>query len=113
MNETRFRAKIVVPHLKSHGWRILKMHGSPYMEPGIPDLLCWKNGIYIWIETKVGNRKLSDAQVICHRNFRKNNALVFTINNVADLENVITNVTRTFKRAAHEYSAAYLTFNEA
>lgn len=48
--------------LTERGWWVMKIHGGPYQRPGIPDLLCCKNGRAVWLEVKTKTGRVSPAQ---------------------------------------------------
>jgi hypothetical protein len=35
-----------------HGWLAVKIHGGPMQRAGLPDLLCLKGGMAVWLEVK-------------------------------------------------------------
>lgn len=45
--------------------RWLSRHGidcEQMSAPGIPDLLCWRDGVYFWVECKMPGEKLTSPQ---------------------------------------------------
>lgn len=48
--------------LERRGWLVWKIHGSAYQEPGIPDLLCFRDGKALAIEAKIVGNKPSAVQ---------------------------------------------------
>jgi hypothetical protein len=44
------------------GWVVLKIAGGPHQVPGIPDLLCLKDGRAVWLETKTPGQKATPKQ---------------------------------------------------
>lgn len=59
------RVGVLVPLIKGLGelgLRVTKLHGSIYMERGIPDLIVRRDMRMLWIETKAEGRNLSGAQ---------------------------------------------------
>lgn len=49
-------------HLELKGWIVLRMGAPVFGEKGLGDLLCMKNGITAWIETKSSKGRMSDGQ---------------------------------------------------
>lgn len=59
-----------------------KIHGSQFMENGIPDLVGTYNGIFVGIETKVKKGKTSPVQDYQIKRLRNAGASIFVINEV-------------------------------
>lgn len=57
--------------LKREGWWVLKIHGGGMQIPGLPDLLCCKDGIAVWLEVKVPGGKPTKLQVARMEEIRK------------------------------------------
>ena len=47
---------------KSLGWWTLKVAGGQFQTPGIPDLLCLKEGRAVWLEVKTPGGKATPKQ---------------------------------------------------
>jgi hypothetical protein len=56
---------------------IIKIHGSAFQKPGIPDLLLCVNGWFIGIEIKNNTGVASDVQKIHIRNIKKAGGIAF------------------------------------
>lgn len=61
MNESQITESIKRA-LKREGWWVFKIQGGPRQVAGIPDLLCCKHGIAVWLEVKTPDGKLSKLQ---------------------------------------------------
>lgn len=48
--------------LRLHGWKVTRIVQSALSEPGIPDLVCTREGQTCWIEVKRPGGRLSEAQ---------------------------------------------------
>jgi Holliday junction resolvase len=59
--ETRIGNKLV-KKLRAKKFWVLKIHGSQYQRPGIPDYLVMRDGQYLWIELKTPRGRLSPLQ---------------------------------------------------
>ena len=51
----------------SLGWMVIKIHGGPFQNKGIPDLLCLREGRAVWIEAKQPGKKPTPIQVAMMR----------------------------------------------
>ena len=49
-------------HLELKGWVVIRMGAPVFGEKGMGGLLCMKNGITAWVETKSEKGKMSDGQ---------------------------------------------------
>jgi len=53
----------IMKRAREMGWMPIKIHGSQYQLPGLPDVLCLKNGLAVWLEAKVPGNKPSPIQI--------------------------------------------------
>lgn len=76
--EKNFERRIVKA-LKQKGAWILKTHGGAMQRGGIPDLLCCINGMFLGLELKASNGRVSELQKhnICE--IRKSGGLAFVV----------------------------------
>lgn len=44
------------------GWMVIKIHGGPFQNKGIPDLLCLLGGRAVWLEVKQPGKKPTPIQ---------------------------------------------------
>lgn len=44
------------------GWMVIKIHGGPFQNKGIPDLLCLRSGYAVWLEVKQPGKKPTPIQ---------------------------------------------------
>jgi len=77
-SERRIVGKIA-KKLRGNGWFVLKVHGSVYQRPGIPDLMCLKLGFYMWLEVKRPGGKVSLIQEATHDVMRAHGARVAVV----------------------------------
>lgn len=74
------------------GWAVcIKIHGGPYMERGIPDLLVIEIGNeakYFWIETKIPGKNLTPVQEAQHKRLRSLGCTVHVVKSVERAENI-------------------------
>lgn len=61
MKESELQRKIQ-RELKSRGWKVWKNHGSPFVEPGRPDLMGIRDGVFFAMETKTPSGELTAIQ---------------------------------------------------
>lgn len=71
--------------IKARGGYVIKTHGDMTSEPGIPDLICCYNGIFIGIEVKVNNNKPSKEQGIHCRLIMKSGGISLVTWSVEDV----------------------------
>ena len=70
MRESTLQRRII-DYLESIGAYVLNVYGSGMTGKGTPDILACYNGLFISIETKVGNNRLGAAQVITRKRILK------------------------------------------
>lgn len=63
MRESTLQSNII-DYLRGRGAFVVNIYGSGMTGKGVPDLLVCYDGKFIGVECKVGNNKLSPAQVI-------------------------------------------------
>jgi len=67
MSEKTIETKIK-NNLKAGGIWFIKVHGSQYQQPGVPDLICCYRGMFLAIEVKQPGKRLTEIQCrMCHR----------------------------------------------
>lgn len=69
--------KKVIKDLKKHGWYVVKIIMSNI--PGIPDVICLRNGEVFWIEFKSEGKKAEPLQLHRHTELREHGFKVFVI----------------------------------
>lgn len=52
------------------GWMVIKIHGGPFQNKGIPDLLCLRGGRAVWLEVKQPGKKATAIQEAMMRRLR-------------------------------------------
>lgn len=68
-----------------------KVHGSSFMEPGIPDIIACVNGFFVGIEVKRPGAKntQTEQQKIHERNINKSNGIYLLTDNLLEVEVLI------------------------
>jgi Holliday junction resolvase len=90
-NETKLQRSIQ-KYLNNIGAYEFKVHGSIYMKAGIPDIICCYNGLFIGIECKVGNNKMSQLQEAHKNQIIKAKGIHILAYSLNDVKNVIKNL---------------------
>jgi len=67
------------------GAYVLKMHGSAFMSPGIPDLLCCLNGWFLGIEIKNEKGIVSAVQKVHINNIKKADGIAFVARSLKEV----------------------------
>ena len=74
----------IIKALRLRKLYVRKMHGGPYMQPGIPDLLVIVRGLYVGLEVKLPGAKLSHAQEAAHRRIKEAGGIVAVVHDVEE-----------------------------
>lgn len=69
------------------GWWVLKL--NLFGIRGIPDLLCVRNGNYLWIEVKKPGETIRPLQARMHKIMRRYGMAVFVFDNVEDAKRLL------------------------
>lgn len=72
----------ITNHLRSQGALVIKIHGGPYQQPGLPDLVCILDGQTMWFEVKTAVGKLTKLQRHCHQQIRNHGGLIAVVRDV-------------------------------
>jgi hypothetical protein len=89
MREATIVRAIKVQLLKA-GWFVFKIHGGPLQIAGMPDLLCLRAGVYVWLEVKGPDGRLSNRQQWIHEFLRGKGADVRVVRGVDELGDMCT-----------------------
>jgi len=73
-------------HLRKYGWICWKNHGSGYTEVGLPDIMAFRNGVFMAIEAKRPGNKPTDMQLHWIERYKNQGAIAFVAYGVADVE---------------------------
>lgn len=99
------REKLVVEtpikkYLFSKGAYFFKVHGSAFMEPGIPDIICCYKGLFIGIECKAPGKlgDQSDQQKIHEHNIIQSGGIYLLTDNINDIKNLLDEIDNLEKR---------------
>lgn len=78
-------------YLQATGWLVMRIHQSLGSKPGLPDLICLKDGKTIYVETKSQHprAKLSGPQEIMRREIEAHGGVYVVARCVEDVERVI------------------------
>lgn len=81
-------------YLESLGAYKIKIHGSNFMEPGIPDIIGCYKGTFIGIEVKAPGKLdgQSEQQKTHQRNIIKAQGLCVCTDNLEDVKNLIKKI---------------------
>lgn len=69
-----------------------KVHGSPAMMSGLPDLVCCINGRFVGIEFKQPGQKASAVQELRHKQIRKAGGVAIVADCVADVQQLLNDL---------------------
>lgn len=93
MNEAEVLAQVRA-YLAYHGWLVMRIHQSLGSHRGLPDLVCLKDGVTIYVECKSqrAGAKLSGPQEIMRQEIEAHGGVFVVARCVEDVERVIKNV---------------------
>jgi hypothetical protein len=72
-------------YLAANGIRTFKIHGGPYQQAGLPDLLCTIKGRTVWIEVKLPGQAPTKIQAATMAALEADGALCFVARSVEDV----------------------------
>lgn len=87
--ETRVQ-QAIARHLRSLGYWVLKVHGGPFQQPGIPDLLAIKDGMARWFEVKVGSGKPTQLQLATIDQLRKAGCPADVVHSIKEVDECLS-----------------------
>ena len=76
----------IMRYLKAHGAWAVKLHGGPFQQAGLPDILCILDGVVMFFEVKTPTGKPTMIQTHCHEQIRKAGGRVAIVRSVADVQ---------------------------
>jgi hypothetical protein len=81
----------VKTYLQATGWLVMRIHQSLGSQRGLPDLICLKNGVTIYIECKSqrARAKLSRHQEIMRQEIERHGGTYILARSVEDVEEAI------------------------
>jgi len=82
--------KQITTYLRSQGALVIKIHGGPYQQPGLPDLVCILDGVTMWFEVKTKVGKLTKLQGHCHRQMREAGGLVAVVRSADEVKMLLS-----------------------
>jgi len=89
MASEKIITKQITTYLRSQGALVIKIHGGPYQQPGLPDLVCILDGVTMWFEVKTKVGKLTKLQGHCHRQMREHGALIAVVRSVEEVQQLV------------------------
>lgn len=85
--------------LKLEGWWCTKMHGSEFMESGLPDIMVCARGLFVGLEVKMPGKEgnTSPRQDLVHTRVNAAGGLAVVVSSVEDAVEAVQNHLRDFK----------------
>lgn len=74
---------------KDRGWWVLKVAGGQFQRPGIPDVLCVKNGRAVFLEVKRPGNKPTPLQLVVIDELRAAGAVAEVVYSKPEAEGVL------------------------
>ena len=105
MRESSIVAAIKIKLLKA-GWFVFKIHGGILQIAGMPDLLCLRDGIYVWLEVKTPDGRLSGRQKFIHDLLRGKGADVRVVRSAEELGDMLCTATSTLSGSMKNQDSA-------
>lgn len=92
--EKRAVEEPIKKYLFSKGAYFFKVHGSAFMEPGIPDIVCCYKGLFLGIECKAPGKlyEQTEHQKIHEENIIKSNGLYLLTDNPNDVIHLLEEI---------------------
>ena len=85
-------------YLKSEGAWVMKVHGSPYQRPGVPDLLVCYRGRFLGLEVKQPGKHLSKLQAHEIDAIHEAGGMAERVESVEDVETIIGGINESADR---------------
>ena len=79
----------IILHLRSKGAWVFNVHGSPYQQVGVPDLLVGYQGRFYALEVKRPGGRLSPAQAKVIDDIRAAGCIVARVENIEEVERLL------------------------
>jgi Holliday junction resolvase len=76
--------KKIKDYIKANGGFVVKFHGGPYAEVGIPDLLCCIGGVFVAVEVKQPGKKPTAIQEAKMAEIRAAGGRSFAVTSLAE-----------------------------
>ena len=71
------------------GGMSIKLHGSPYQQAGLPDLIVIMKGVVTFLEVKTPSGEVSPVQDALHKRMRRHYARVHVVRSVEQAMGVV------------------------
>jgi Holliday junction resolvase len=84
MSESAITRRILAA-LQAAGVYAVKLHGGPYQEAGLPDILCCIDGKLVCFEVKTAAGKTTKVQDAMHTRLRRAGAAVAVVRSLPDV----------------------------
>lgn len=75
--------------LRTNGFYCIKLHGGPYMQPGLPDILAIRYGRAFFFEVKLPGRKPTRIQEHVMKELREHGAPAVVVTSVDEVQEVL------------------------
>ena len=79
----------IINHLRSMGAWVFNVHGSPYQQVGVPDLLVGYQGRFYALEVKRPGGRLSPAQAKVIDDIRAAGCIAARVENIEEVERLL------------------------
>ena len=79
----------IILHLRSMGAWVFNVHGSPYQQVGVPDLLVGYQGRFYALEVKRPGGRLSPAQAKVIGDIRAAGCIAARVENIEEVERLL------------------------
>lgn len=77
---------------RKRGGFVFKVHGSSLMMRGLPDLVGSYRGLFVSLETKLGDNTPSPVQRLRHKQIRKSEGIVAVVRNVPQAMRILDQI---------------------
>lgn len=89
--ESRLSRQIMA-EIRKRGGFVFKIHGGPTMMNGLPDVCGSYRGVFIGLETKLGDNQASPVQRLRIRQIRASGGVAYVVRSVAQAMRVLDRI---------------------
>lgn len=82
----------IMDEARSMGYFVMKNHGNAFSIKGLPDLLCIKDGVCVWLEVKRPGEQATRVQLHRHRELRSFGCRVAVVTCVGEARDFLNGV---------------------
>ena len=79
-------------YLKGRGAWAVKLHGGPFQQAGLPDILCILDGVVMFFEVKTATGKPTKIQTHCHEQIRKAGGRVAIVRSAVEVQLLVNDL---------------------